>query len=175
VGHVLTHVARNADSIVLALDGARRGVVVDRYPGGAARREADIEAGAGRPAAELVDDVLMSAARLEAAWDGLDDVAWARPGSSTGRPEPIAELPFRRLREVEVHHVDLDLGFEPEDWSAFYIGVELRNAGMAWRSRMPMGQTNLPAAALALPVEQRLAWLLGRRDVEGLPRVKPWW
>jgi hypothetical protein len=28
-----------------------------------------------------------------------------------------AMLPWARLREVEVHHVDLDAGYTPEDWS----------------------------------------------------------
>src|SRR5919206_1227017 len=57
VGHVATHLARNADSHVRLLEAARRGEVADQYPGGAAQREAEIEAGAGRPAAELVADV----------------------------------------------------------------------------------------------------------------------
>jgi maleylpyruvate isomerase len=138
-------------------------------------RTGEIDQGAGRPAAAILDDVVSSAARLEAAWAELDEAAWGRQGASHGRPESIAELPFRRWREVEVHHVDLGLGYGYEDWPATYVGLDLRNAAMAWRSRMPMGQTNLPAAALALPVEQRLAWLLGRLEVDGLPRVPPWW
>jgi maleylpyruvate isomerase len=68
VGHVLTHLARNADSHVRMLEGARRGEVADQYPGGNEQRAADIEAGAGRPAADLVADVAGSAGRLEEAW-----------------------------------------------------------------------------------------------------------
>ena len=29
---------------------------------------------------------------------------------------PVADLPFRRWREVEVHLVDLGLGLTPDDW-----------------------------------------------------------
>src|SRR2546421_337158 len=47
VGHVLTHVARNADSHVRRTEAAIRGEMVDQYPGGYAAREAEIEAGAG--------------------------------------------------------------------------------------------------------------------------------
>ena len=45
VGHVLTHLARNADSMVRVLDAAERGEVVERYPGGMPTRNADIDGG----------------------------------------------------------------------------------------------------------------------------------
>ena len=57
VGHVLTHIARNADSLVWRLEGAAKGELRDQYPGGLAQRSSDIEEGAGRPAVELVRDV----------------------------------------------------------------------------------------------------------------------
>jgi maleylpyruvate isomerase len=174
VGHVLTHLARNADSHVRALEGAMRDEVVERYPGGPDQRAAEIEAGSGRSAAELVDDVRTTANRLEATWLQLDEAAWTREGSSGGR-EPIASLPFMRWREVEVHRVDLGLGATPDDWPSGYVRRELRLAAMAWRARMPMGQTELPTAALAMPPVRRLAWFLGREQVDGLPAVRPWW
>lgn len=69
VGHVLTHLARNADGHVLRLEGALRGEEVARYPGGPEQRDRDIEQGAGRPATELIADVADSAKRLEVTWD----------------------------------------------------------------------------------------------------------
>src|SRR3954452_11064204 len=57
VGHLLTHIARNADSLTRRMVAAARDEIGDQYPGGAAGRAAEIEAGAGRPAAELVADV----------------------------------------------------------------------------------------------------------------------
>jgi len=39
---------------------------------------------------------------------------------------------------------------------------------MQWASRKPMGLTSLPAAAMALPEAQRVAWLTGRLTVAGL-------
>ncbi|HEX4081367.1 MAG TPA: maleylpyruvate isomerase N-terminal domain-containing protein, partial [Acidimicrobiales bacterium] len=56
VGHVLTHLARNGDSVVRRLEGAARGETVDQYPGGYAGRASEIAVGAGRPATELVTD-----------------------------------------------------------------------------------------------------------------------
>jgi len=68
VGHVLTHLARNADSHVRMLEGAGRGEAHEQYAGGYEQRSSDIEAGAGRPMAVLDRDVRSSAARLEQAW-----------------------------------------------------------------------------------------------------------
>ena len=61
VGHVLAHVARNADSHRRRTEGAAVNEVVDQYPGGYAGRASEIEAGAGRPASELIVDVRFSA------------------------------------------------------------------------------------------------------------------
>src|SRR5437660_10733430 len=68
VGHVLTHLARNADGHVRRLEGALIGKEVARYPGGKDQRDGEIEAGASRAASELAADVLTSAARLEEVW-----------------------------------------------------------------------------------------------------------
>src|SRR5581483_10528514 len=64
VGHVLTHLARNAESHIRILDGALTGEHLEQYPGGVDQRAADISAGAGRPAMQLVDDVVDTFARL---------------------------------------------------------------------------------------------------------------
>jgi maleylpyruvate isomerase len=80
----------------------------------------------------------------------------------------VRELPFMRAREVEVHHVDLDVGYEFDDLPADYVRLELRRMEMLWRARRPMGMTALPAAALAARPPERLAWLLGRAEIEGL-------
>ena len=79
VGHVLTHIARNGDSVARRLEGVARGEIVDQYPGGYEGRAADIERGAHRPAPELVADLLATHERIDAAvgllggdaWDGL--------------------------------------------------------------------------------------------------------
>src|SRR6478672_4274984 len=102
IGHVLTHLARNADSMTWVMESSERGEVVERYPGGVERRNADIEAGARRPAAEQVADVAAADGRLDAAiaahtrWDG-------ESRELTGRAIPVGEVVFLRWREVEVH------------------------------------------------------------------------
>ena len=176
IGHVLTHLARNADSHVRAFRAAIDGHCgVSRYPGGDEQRRAEIEAGASRRAHGLVTDVAESCVALEACWTSCTDRAWAVMGrSGTGADEPVVQLPWKRWREVEVHHGDLGLGFGYDDWSSGYVRRELRLAEMAWRASKPMGLTQLPAGALALAPAKRLAWLLGRLEVDGLPTVAQW-
>lgn len=169
VGHVLTHLARNADSHVRMIDGAEAGEVREQYVGGAAGRSADIDAGAGRPAAVLIAEVRASNDALEARWANASDDAWAGAGLGTiAGPIPIADLPFRRWRETEVHHADLGLGYGPSRWAADYVRLELVRQTNTWASRRPMGLTVLPPAALALAPHDRLAWLLGRVEIDGL-------
>ena len=168
VGHVLTHIARNADSHVRMLDGAAGGEVADQYEGGAAGRAADIDAGSTRPLHELVDDVRTSIWILERAWAGQP--TWEGSGrSASGSLIAVEDLAFRRWRETEVHHADLGLGYTIADWPAEYVRLELTRMEMLWTARRPMGMGGLPVAALAAEPHRRLAWLLGRADIDGVP------
>lgn len=172
VGHVLTHLARNADGLRGMVEAAARGELADQYEGGAIGRTADIEAGAGRSAAELVDDVVTSAERLDTAFAASD---WSGSGRvTTGAVLPVTEFPHRRWREVEIHRVDLGLGYEPEDWPELFVRLELPRQEMQAKSRLPMGMTTWPAAVLALRPARRLAWLVGRSEEPGLPELSGW-
>jgi maleylpyruvate isomerase len=181
VGHVLTHLARNADSHVRLLRSAIGGRGVNRYPGGAAQRSSEIEAGAARSAVELLADVRRASITLDSVWQEVVDsetaaATWAVVGKAIERDEPVNRLPWLRWREVEVHHADLGLaGFTYDNWSSEYVRRELRLAEMAWRASYPMGMTQLPPGALALTPQRRLAWLLGRIEVDGLPHFGQWW
>jgi maleylpyruvate isomerase len=167
VGHVLTHIARNADSHVRMIEGAEAGGVADQYDGGESTRSADIERGAGRNAAEVVADVVASAERLERSWSTAG-TAWTGEGRTLGGLAPIADLPFRRWRETELHHFDLGRGYGMDQWPAEYVRLELGVITMQWSSRRPMGLTALPPQALAADERTRLAWLVGRTDIDGL-------
>jgi maleylpyruvate isomerase len=127
IGHVLTHVARNADSHVRLLDGARRREPVFQY--GPDQREREIEEGATRDATSIIADVRGAAAALEAAWAATSDDVWAT-GLSRFRDTtlPITQQVVRRWREVEFHHADLGLGFTYADFSPEYTRRELEGA-----------------------------------------------
>lgn len=160
IGHVLTHVARNADGHRSMLDG------LPQYPHGVEGRHADIEAGAGRAWGELVADVATTCAALDAQWAVHAD--WSGTATMMMGERPMHLLPLLRQREVEVHRADLGLGYEFTDLPADYVRRDLRLMEMLWRARKPMGLTPLPGAALALAPHDRLAWLMGRLDVVGL-------
>ena len=169
VGHVATHIARNADGFTRMLEAAMAGEVGEMYPGGRDRRTHDIEAGSTRPASELAVDVADSAANLEATWAAMPASAWQAKGAMIARDVTMSDLPFMRWREVTVHHADLDIGFAWSDWEAEYVRLELVRSTMLWASRKPMGLTELPPQALAVTPHHRVAWLLGRAEIDGLP------
>ena len=113
VGHVLTHVARNGDMYTRLLTGARTGVVAQAYAPG--QRDEDIEAGAGRPLRDQIEDIRESHERFADAAAAMPAAAWTFPLEFIRLP--AAGVPWARLREVEVHHVDLGQGYVPADWS----------------------------------------------------------
>jgi hypothetical protein len=103
-------------------------------------------------------------------WFRSDAAMWSGTGlMASGATLPVAEFPFRRLRETVVHLVDLDAGYTHEDWPDLYVRMELERQRMAWAASHPMGLTQLPARALELPEKLRVAWLIRRASVEGLP------
>jgi maleylpyruvate isomerase len=153
VGHVLTHLARNADSFVRILRGAAEGEELAQYAGGAPGREQDIEQGARRPAGEIVDDCRASAASLDEAWDQAPAVVWERSGRRMdGGALACRSLPASRWREVEVHHVDLGLGYLYSDWPEGFVSADL-----------PFALERLPGR-IASPAQRAefLAWVYGR-------------
>jgi len=164
VGHVMTHLARNADSHTRMLSAARQGQAVEQYAGGGEERANNIEAGARRSAGALLDDNVRSIAELEAAWVAMTPESWDGHGLSRGRPWPCRALPYFRWREVEIHHVDMGTGYDPADWPEEYVGRELR-----------LTLATVPGR-LADPTERRrlLTWLTGRAPTPGALDLAGW-
>ncbi len=160
IGHVLSHLARNADSLVRMLEAAGDGRSVAQYPGGPSQRDGEIETGASRNAAAIVNDLRTSAERLDGAFAGASPAAWAGAGRTReGDPAPCSLFPLRRLGEVELHHVDLGLGYEPGDWPADFVELALPGvlAGLPGRLRDPRERAALLAwAACRSPDPGRL-------------------
>jgi maleylpyruvate isomerase len=192
-GHVLTHIARNADGYVNLLTWARTGVETPMYPSFEKRGE-DIEKGAGRPLAEQVADVDAAAERFAAAVRAMTPEAWGNPVRHlTGREMWPPQLIWGRLREIEVHHVDLGAGYGPADWDESFTLHLLREvAGDLGPGALKVTADDLhftaevggmtppvPAeeGAATTPVEVRgparalAAWLIGRSTGDGLSRV----
>lgn len=144
VGHVLTHLARNADANTGMVQGAQRGEIYPQYPGGTAQREGDIAAGQGRPAAELVADLTSAHQRLEAAWASTSEDVWATGlARTTAALRAVAHTVYLRWREAEVHLVDVGLAeLGGPDWdglSAEYVNVEWAEMTAILPRRVPEG------------------------------------
>ena len=158
VAHVLTHIARNGDSVVRRLEAARDGIVIDQYPGGAAGRAAEIESGAARPAEVIIADVLAVAGAVERAALSLTAEQWrGQSRTVAGELRTAAQVLHTRRQEVEVHHADLGLGYGPKDWPSDFAE--------GWLAEM------LPTLTDRCVPQELLAWLIGRGDA---PKMTAW-
>ena len=172
VGHVLTHVARNADAYTNLLTWARTGVETPAYATPTARADG-IDDGADRPVAEQIADLREAHERFADAAAAMPAEAWTFFLTPTGAS--AAAVPWARLREVEVHHVDLGRGYTPEDWSdAFALrllremvtgfenfAVVLRPSGVD--HTFTIGAAG-DAPTVSGPTRSIAAWLAGRGD-----------
>lgn len=120
-GHVVAHVAANAEALRNLAHWARTGEETPMYTS-PEQRGADIESGATRPAGELRLWALSSAKHLEEDLGALDQDQWAREvRTAQGRIVPASEVPWMRSREVMVHAVDLGTGLHFGDLRADFL------------------------------------------------------
>lgn len=168
-GHVITHLARNADAVLRLAQGVLTGALAQMYPGGTEARNAAIEEGADRPITLLVGDSQFSGARLLAVLPLIDeglrdtDVPW-RPDRSV----TADFLPVMRWREIEIHHVDLDVGYTPNSWGASFVEHTLELELPKLTKKAP--DVEVPE----LDPSDTLAWLIGRPTRPDLPEVPVW-
>ncbi len=174
-GHILAHLARNADALVNVFEG--RPMYLSPQA-----RDADIERDAPRPLDAQVADVRESAARFQKAAAALAD--WSRTVElRNGVTDSASRVPFRRWAEVELHHVDLGIGYELEDLPDEFTQREIdflaeRFAGhadvpparltdgtRAWRTGRDAAE---PAVTVTGSRPDLLGWLAGRRDGSAL-------
>lgn len=178
---LITHLCRNADGMSGMLEGALNGQIVEMYPEGMDKRNADIAAGRGATLGDLIDDMAGSFARLEALWDRMDDQAWERPVQWRQIEGPAWATIRMRWQEVEVHAVDMDVGrglealpealadelariaveSVPSRLDPQGAGIEVRHPGLPGGYRRFGSGSDLTVVDGA--PAQILAWLLGRR------------
>lgn len=192
-GHVITHVSRNADALARVLRAAEAGVEATMYDT-AEQRDADIEAGAGRSAAELVEDASASWGRLLQAENEIHDShldgTFARVSGAMA--VPVRKVGLMRRVEVEVHHADLGIGYTAADWPEDFTRrlIARRQKELADGPSMVLSSTDVDGLWKLGPgqgpeVTGTLAdlawWLIGRGDGSGLesssgelPRLERW-
>ncbi|GGY56217.1 maleylpyruvate isomerase family mycothiol-dependent enzyme [Streptomyces omiyaensis] len=187
-GHVLAHVARNADALVNVLQGR------PMYAS-AGTRDADIERDAPRDLDAHVADVRATDARFREVAAAPAD--WSRTVElRNGVTDSASRIPFRRWVEVALHHVDLGCGYELEDLPEEFVLREIdflterfhgladlppvvlrASDGRTWTTGGTSGEGGVAVTGTAV---EFLGWLAGRRDgsalkTEGgpLPQLPP--
>jgi len=157
--HVLGHVARNAEGMVRLVDWALTGPQTPMYAS-TDDREAGIASAAALEPGPLRALLLESATALGSALIRLRDagspaldrlVLFGAPPPGAVPDTPAWQLGWARLREVEIHHVDLDAGYGPSDWPPRFV-ARLSH----------FLDTRSPAPGVEGPLEQVVAWRLGR-------------
>ncbi|MCX0243238.1 maleylpyruvate isomerase family mycothiol-dependent enzyme [Streptomyces drozdowiczii] len=187
-GHVIAHLSRNADALANVLRG------LPMYAD-SETRDRDIERDAPRSHAAQLADLTATAARfVEAAAEPAD---WSRTVTlRNGVTDSASLVPFRRRGEVELHHVDLGIGYELEDLPDEFTAREIDflaerfaghpevvpvsladDTGRVWTTG---GGAEGGPVAVRGTAPELLGWLSGRRDgsaltVEGgtLPALPP--
>jgi maleylpyruvate isomerase len=184
---VVTHLAANADGVRRAVEAARQGHTAEVYPGGKAARDAEIEAGRALPARELNSRLEVACRQLASALGEGTDEIWDSPAiGPRGEVHIGPGLVVSRLREVEVHHVDLDYGYTPEDWPFEWVMEEMDRAMLDLPSRLPPGEAVVltatdadqhwvagsgDAVEITGTTAELFAWVIGRaRHVGGVER-----
>ncbi len=107
VGHVVSHLARNADGLRRVLVGTRVGQQLQPYDSPQARAD-DIEHGATRSTDTIAMDLVTADRHLAETIDELPQNLWSFAiDLGRGGPAPAEVLLATRLGEVELHHADL--------------------------------------------------------------------
>lgn len=170
-GHILAHLARNADALVNVFEGR------PMYESGTAR-DTDIERDAGRLLEEHLADLRDSTARFMATTEHDQD--WSRTVElRNGVTDLAANVPFRRWIEVDLHHVDLNIGYELSDLPDEFTAREIDFLADRWSGRPEVppvalvatdgrtrrtGSAGDPAVTVSGTPAELLAWLAGRGD-----------
>ncbi len=114
---LVAHLAGNAYGMINLCDWAASGVETPMYPS-PAERASEIDRRAALPWPDLVQDVLVGAEALTARLGSLNEPILARTVRlGSGAAVAGTDLAAIRIREVEIHRVDLAAEYQPVDWT----------------------------------------------------------
>jgi maleylpyruvate isomerase len=116
-GHVIAHLTLNAEALAGVLDSLAGGTPVPMYPS-QDRRDADIASlSTARPAGVrerfLACTTLFARSAAAVPPDAWSPIIERVPGGPTFPADGVIGM---RLRETEIHHVDLQAGYHHRDW-----------------------------------------------------------
>ncbi|MCK9823937.1 maleylpyruvate isomerase family mycothiol-dependent enzyme [Nocardioides cavernae] len=191
--HVIAHLTLNAEGLGGVLHGAHLGETRTMYASQEARN-GDIDDLAAVEPTELRERFLASTGAFNEALEAMADGDWDGRFDRTpgGRSIALVNVPLMRLREVEIHHADLDAGYAAADWDEDFCAVLLESLTKvataepftvrptdldgSWRYGEGDGGPVVTGTAAALGW-----WLTGRGSGEGLtsdtgtlPEMEAW-
>ncbi|HEX6151612.1 maleylpyruvate isomerase family mycothiol-dependent enzyme [Nocardioides sp.] len=193
--HVVAHLALNGEALRDVLRGEIDHTQVPMYASQEAR-DADIEELSGAEPAELRDRLLGSLTTFLDVVQSVPDDVWDRRFERTpgGQSLPLDAIPLMRVREIEIHHADLGLGYTADDWPPAFaetvIGSMVRRldpddgfrvAPLDSDRSWDVGAAGADAPVVTGPVAQVAWWLTGRAPGEqvrcsrgDLPPIGAW-
>lgn len=193
--HVVAHLALNGEALRDVLKGVVEGEPVPMYES-PEKRDTDIEELASAGPAELRERVLAVLTTFQDAMLALPESAWAGRFERTpgGQELPLKALPLMRVREIEIHHADLDAGYTADQWPSTF--AEAVVDGMVKRldpdppfrltpldseHSWEVGEVGEQSPIVTGPVAQLAWWLTGREPGDqvacsrgALPTIGAW-
>jgi len=155
---LVAHVTSAGLAAMRCVEAAAAGETIPMYAGGDAQRDAEIEAGRHAAAPTLVDELTDVCHRLDDTLASLPPQAWETPMISRRGPIPMRAVVIQRWIDVEAHHIDLALGYSPQQWPRQFVDVAL-----------PVTLQVFPALRQRPDADRRIAgtWRLVRADAPG--------
>jgi maleylpyruvate isomerase len=163
---LVTHLARNADGFRGMAETSARGDVGVMYPGGVEQRAADIAAGRGERASLLRADLRKAVDGLAEAWRVHPDDAWDREGRLIQGTRTIRDSVFMRWRELELHHVDLGVAYDSNEWPIAFVSRTLEDTMRTLPARAKPRRGDVSGRYRVEATDHGQAWdvVIGRDD-----------
>ena len=168
--HVVAHLTLNAEGLAGVLHGAHLGRPRSMYASPEAR-DADIAELATAEPAELRERFLAATAQFGQALEAVGENDWdGRFERTPGGPDfALGNVALMRLREVEIHHADLDAGYSADDWPEDFRAILLES----------MTKRPYPAPFSVRPTDLDRTWHYGEGGggpvVTGTSAALGWW
>ena len=156
--HVVAHLTLNGEGLAGVLHGAHVGRPQPMYASPEAR-VADIEELAAAAPDELRERFLAAIGRFGEALEAMHEADWeGRFERTPGGPDfALRNVVLMRLREVEIHHADLGVGYTADDWPADFRAILLES----------MTKRPYPAPFDVRPTDLDHTWHYGASSEEG--------
>jgi maleylpyruvate isomerase len=175
-GHVVGHLVGNARAIGRLATWAQTGIATQQYASAEAR-EAEIFTLGAQPLSVLIEQLQDSATELEKALEAIPPSSYdVKVKLRSGRELRARRLPHLRRQEVEIHHVDLDMGYRSADWPDDFVAEQMDGVARSYEGRKGVRGMTLEGRdsgrawmingggppTLTAPDHRLLAWLTGR-------------